>query len=294
MSSRSRKRGRLTKKERIAIVKQLKEADLETIEELVIRGVEKEQHMHCFADRKSFWCYLIGNNGPAFRQLLQDGLFHFCSIYEGCSKGSERILRLMIEWNSFCAKYAVSSLSTGARWEQLTRGYCSTISEDCRSSVMSAVFATLYTVIVKQRDFILESMQTQCASAIQQAESMSVVPDDDVSLYRLFGFSLHASCKFRSRSCWSRSRVSKRYTILKKRNLRKQLSVLKLLIEEDKSVIPAILSKQDRGRMKFPTQKFLPFCRKCSVQIKGTLNLSSLLKDGRKISKVCEYMYLVC
>ena len=121
-------------------MKQLKEADLETIEELVIRGVEKEQHMHCFADRKSFWCYLIGNNGPAFRQLLQDGLFHFCSrnIYEGCSKGSERILRLMIEWNSFFAKYAVSSLSTGARWEQLTRGYCSTISEDCRSSVMSA------------------------------------------------------------------------------------------------------------------------------------------------------------
>ena len=130
---------------------------------------------------------------------------------------------------------------------------------------MSAIFATLYTAVVKQRDFILENMRTQCASAIQQAEYMPIEPDDDVSLYRLFGFSLHASFKFRTRSCWSRSKLSKRYTILKKRNLRKQLSILKLLIEDDKTVIPAILKKQDRGKMKFPRHDLLPFCRKCSL-----------------------------
>ena len=100
MATCTRKRGRLTKRERKTIVTQLKEADLETLEETVIIGVKKEQHLYCFEDRQSFWCYLIGDSRPMFRQLVKDGLFHFCSIYER-SKGSERHLRLLIEWNSF-------------------------------------------------------------------------------------------------------------------------------------------------------------------------------------------------
>ncbi len=62
--------------------------------------------------------------------------------------------------------------------------------------------------------------------------------------------------------------------------------MLKVLVESDKTVIPAILKKQYRGRMKFPHRRLLPFCRACSVKIKSTLNVQTHLKDGRKISKV--------
>ena len=84
--------------------------------------------------------------------------------------------------------------------------------------------------------------------------------------------------------------MAKRYTLEKKQKLRKQLSVLKLLVESDKTVIPAIL-KQDRGQMKFSNHNLLPFCRACSVKIKSTLNMQALLKDGRKISKVNDKIY---
>ena len=155
---------------------------------------------------------------------------------------------------------------------------------------MSAVFSSLFTFLVRQRNLILDNLSSKCESAICHEPATPVTPDDDVSLYRLFGFSLHVSILFRSRSCWSRSRVAKRYTLEKKQKLRKQLSVLKLLVESDKTVIPAILKKQDRGRMKFPHHRLLPFCRACSVKIKSTLNMQALLKDGRKISKVIKCM----
>ena len=84
--------------------------------------------------------------------------------------------------------------------------------------------------------------------------------------------------------------MAKRYTSQKKRKFMNQLSVLKLLVETDKTIIPAILKKQDRGRMKFPHRNLLPFCRACSLKIKSTLNMQALLKDGRKISKVKNIM----
>ena len=273
-----------------SIAKELKNADLDVVQEVVVRKVEKEHHIHFFQDRKAMWCYLIGNPSPAFRELLKDGIYTFCSLYvDECSKGADRYMRLLLAWNNYSATYAVASMATQASsrlWNKLTSGYAGAITDDCRSAVMSSLFSSLFTFIVRERDLILDNLSSRCESAICREPATPVTPDDDVSLYRLFGFSLHVSIKFRNRSCWSRSRVAKRYTLEKKRKHMKQLSVLKLLIESDKTVIPATLKQQDRGRMKFPTQCLLPFCRACSVKIKSTPNIRALLKDGHKISKV--------
>ena len=62
------------------------------------------------------------------------------------------------------------------------------------------------------------------------------------------------------RHCWVQSTClytpssAKLLESFEKLKFRKQLSLLKLLIKTDKTVIPAILKKQDRGRMKFPQQ----------------------------------------
>ena len=230
---------RLTVRELRSIAKELKNADLDVVQQVVIREVQKEQHVHFFQDRKALWCYLIGDSCVAFREVLKDGIDKFCFLYvDQCSKGADRHLRLLLAWNDYGATYAVASMSTPAssrRWSRLLSGYAGAVSDDCRSAVMSVIFSALFTYIVRQRDLILDNLSSRCESAIRKEPAAPVTPDDDVSLYRLFGFSLHISIQYRSRSCWNRSRVAKRYTLEKKLKLRKQLSMLKVLVESDKS-----------------------------------------------------------
>ena len=285
------KRKRLALSELRSIARELRKADIDVIQAVVVKEVQKERHIYVFPERRALWCYLIRERSPAFRELLKDEVNKFCSLYVGeCSKGAERHIRLLLAWNNYSATYAVASASmsteaTCKEWSKLTSGYSCGISDECRSAVMSSVFSALLTYIVRQRDMILDNLRTRCESGIRQDSSMPVAADDDVT-YRLFGFSLHVCIRFRARSCWSRSRKAKHYTLTRKQNFRKQMSLLQLLLEKDKTVIPAILEKQDRGRMKFPRQSLLPFCRRCSVKIKRTLNMQALLKDGRTISKV--------
>ena len=102
------------------------------------------------------------------------------------------------------------------QWKKLISGYSGVVSDDSRSAVVSAIFSALLTCIVHQRDLILENLKTRCELGICQDPAMPTTPDDDVTLYRLFGFSLHVSINFRTRSCWSRSRMAKRYTLKRK------------------------------------------------------------------------------
>ena len=47
---------------------------------------------------------------------------------------------------------------------------------------------------------------------------------------------------------------------------------LAVLVKTDKSILPAVVRFQDRGKMTFPHQISLPFMRKCSRLIKLALN----------------------
>ena len=150
--------------------------------------------------------------------------------------------------------------------------------------MISSVFVALFTCIIEQRNCILARLQNQCEFVLTDLTPLA--PDDDVFLYRLFGFSLHASIHFRSIRCEHRTALSKKQTRAKKTIYHKELRVLRALKETDKSTLPAILIKQDRGRMAFPHRMLLPFCRSCSYIIKETLNIPKLMKDGRQVSKV--------
>ena len=97
--------------------------------------------------------------------------------------------------------------------------------------MISAIFTALYTFIIRQRDLILDNLRTRCEVAIQQDPSMPIAADDDIVCLA----SVYMFLCFRARSCWSRSKMAKRYTLQRKHNLRKQLSVLKLLLETDKT-----------------------------------------------------------
>lgn len=79
-----------------------------------------------------------------------------------------------------------------------------------------------------------------------------IEPDNDSSLYRLFGLSLFVAIKFRKKACFGHLR--RHYHILKRRQYNVELKLLTSLLETDKSVLPAIIKFQDRGKMMFPHQ----------------------------------------
>ena len=72
-------------------------------------------------------------------------------------------------------------------------------------------------------------------------------PDDDTSLYRLFGFGLFASMRLRKRVICGKLR--KRATAERRREYYTQLQILKSLVESDKSFLPACVRVQDRGKI---------------------------------------------
>ncbi len=83
-----------------------------------------------------------------------------------------------------------------------------------------------------------------------QAVEHPLEPDDLVSLYRLFGFALFVSIRYRKRVIYSR--LKHRSTRQRKQLYHSQLAMLKALVETDKSTVPACIKFQDRGKMMFP------------------------------------------
>ena len=61
------------------------------------------------------------------------------------------------------------------------------------------------------------------------------------------------------------------------------LKILQSLVEKDKSVLPAFIKFQDRGKMTFPERNFLPSARSCSYEIKKILKPSKYKLLGRKL-----------
>ena len=50
------------------------------------------------------------NVDPRLKELLKDGLDEFCSLYGWkCVTGSQRQLRLLVEWTKFCANFVVET-----------------------------------------------------------------------------------------------------------------------------------------------------------------------------------------
>lgn len=129
----------------------------------------------------------------------------------------------------------------------------------------------------------ITSLQLSWRNAQLNAVDFDRTPetDDDGSLYRLFGFALHVGIKFRNKvlhgrlRSWFRPEKRRRYGL--------ELTTLKSLVETDKSVLPAVVKFQDRGKMTFPHQILLPFMRKCSESIKSTLNCKNFKLQGRTI-----------
>ena len=133
---------RLTIRELRSIAKELKNVDLDAVQQIVVREVQKELHVHCFQDRKALWCYSIGS--VAFREPLKDGINKFCTLYvDGGLKGADRHMSLLLSWNKYSATHAVAIMATPAssrQWNKLTSGYTGAITDDRRSAIMSLYF----------------------------------------------------------------------------------------------------------------------------------------------------------
>lgn len=121
-------------------------------------------------------------------------------------------------------------------------------------------------------------------------EDMDTEPDDDTSLYRLFGFALFVGISSRKKIIFGRlKKVRKRNS---KQESYKLLQVLLSLVEKDKAILPACINFQDRGNMTFPDCKYLPFSRLYSEEIKKHLRPSRYHVVGRLLLLVCKNVFL--
>jgi len=97
----------------------------------------------------------------------------------------------------------------------------------------------------------------------------------------LFGFALHAGMHFRKKAVYGRLRSC--FLPIKRRRYLDELNALKQIVETDKSVLPAVIKFQDRGKMTFPHRTLLPFMQKCSRAIKAHLNCMQLKLQGKHV-----------
>ena len=74
----------------------------------------------------------------------------------------------------------------------------------------------------------------------------------------------------------------------------KLMKILLSLVEKDKTVLPACIKFQDRGKMMFPERNFLPFARLCSQEIKKHLKPSKYHVLGHKLVLVRAIVCIVC
>ena len=89
---------RLTLRELRGIGNELKNADLSVTQEIVVREVQKEQHIYVFDDRKAL-CSIIGDRVVAFLELLKEGIDTFCLLYaDQCSRGLTYAPAPCMEW----------------------------------------------------------------------------------------------------------------------------------------------------------------------------------------------------
>ena len=130
---------------------------------------------------------------------------------------------------------------------------------------------------------LLQSMWATTQSQVITTES-NPQADDDTSLYRVCGFSMFARIRFRKRVLFGRLR--NRYSYEHRRTLRREYALLASLVECDKTVLPACIKFQDRGKMTFPHHSFLPFARVCSQVIKTYLNDTAYKRYGRRVVQV--------
>ena len=62
------KRKRLALSELRSIARERRKADIDVIQAVVVKEVQKERHIYVFPERQALWCYLIRERSPAFRE----------------------------------------------------------------------------------------------------------------------------------------------------------------------------------------------------------------------------------
>lgn len=197
-------------------------------------------------------------------------------------------MALLRDWHTVCGRIACESLEDNTSrclWLAVVEDF--SVSGDDRSAIISSIGCGCYSFFQKQVLHLIKhwsSVHLNYQEQLQPGIPSSCTPDDDIALYRLWGFSLFASIRFRKSAL---TKFCKRYTAIRRRSLAKQLTVLQTLLETDKSILPAVIRLQDRGKMNFPHRILIPLMKKCSIAIKSKVNVQHKSKLIPTCTSVC-------
>ena len=248
------------------------------ISKRVVDAVDRQEHIHYFKERKIVWDN-IKTNSKEIAEMVQLAIDKYIDMYVSIM-GRDKYSQLLSTWYSYVGTWAISELCSdqqGLLWQELTKN-CTTVSAHDRSCIIHSMFDEIFSCFSN----IIDAVQSKCFLASRCTTSTSPIialcnphdgmPDNDLSLYKVAGFSLHSCIQIRKVTVKSIAKRFKINTLRRAAHYNEQIKLLECLCCKDKAVVPVELQLLDRGGLTFPRKELLPFLREFSIKIKSYLN----------------------
>ena len=273
------KKKRTRKKDVMLVCEWLEDVDIQELRDAVIVHVESEHHVGCFDDRKQTWKH-ITTNIVALDLLLTSLLAEFIEIYKRHSKGKDKYMGLLLDWYNCMEQYVVAGNTKGDQaWSLLVSD--TENSENTRPFLLPSLIMGCFHELLKR---------VEC-QVIELSVSTSTFPsetgyrdEDETSLYRLAGFAIFSCIHLRQhRLMWKKKLDVSQSTA---ENYRAELTILKQLVDLQKTDLPPAIAIQDRGHMTFIIPALIPFVKNVASEIRKVLNYQQYSKHGKEFFKV--------
>ena len=273
---------RRTRQEDVEVICEwLKQVDMAELRDAVTVHVDSEHHVGFFDDRKQAW-EQIRTNIVGLDLLLTSLLTEFVQIYKSHSKGKDKYMSLLLDWYKCTEQYVVSSKGDVA-WCFLVTGLIATEqSESVRPFLFPSLMIGCFHALLRRVECKVNELCVPTPTFLPSESGYKA--EDDTSLYRLSGFALFSCIQFRQHKLMWKGKLGVSQSMAE--SYRAELSVLRQLVDSQKSDLPPAITIQDCGHMTFANPVLIPFVKNAVADIRKFLNYQQYSKHGKDFFQV--------
>lgn len=258
----------------------------------VLQQVDNELHIQSFQARSELWERFKVSDVFLLECESLRGLYR--ATYIQCSTGKDKHARFQLEWYQQCSfmledqdnptvsavrstQHCLSDARDISKWVDFRKNCSHICTTHDGNAVMIAVQSAVFNFLTHETATSISSMSSVQDDTSTPSQPPATEPED--VYYRFGGAAIAQMLHNRYRSMYT-SPADKRIAIST------EISVLKAMQCDDKSVVPASLQYRDRGFMYFPDQALIPFIKAADNKIKKFANSDGIREHGRNIARV--------
>ena len=212
----------------------------------------------------------------------------FLDLYNKCSTGKEKYLRLQLEWHAQCSVFllpkdlpaqcvlpdlkddeAICAIRT--LWQE----FCDSYPFDMCNKLMILFSSIMYKILLDR----VHSFSTSTCSS-QETDPSPCVNEDDI-YYRFGGATISAMLKVRYKKHKKTASTSATCS-----SLSDEIAILHAINTKDKKSMPEYLKYRDRGFMYSPHATFIPFFRDVDHCVQEVVNPNGFQHHTHELVKV--------